>query len=110
MTSYQEDFQYLLEYAEDDWMPISTVSAVAASHADAHASFAKKVDTLVTIVGELIDHGALPGEIIANDPGFAPWVGSREQLLDRFRSEVVALGRLPDIGEICWIHIPDGNR
>lgn len=106
MTSYQDDFQYLLEYAEDDWMPMSTVSAVAASHTDAQASFDQQTDALVELVGELIDHGALPGEIIADEPGFAPWLGSKEQLLDRFRAEVRVLGRLPDIGEICWIHIP----
>lgn len=105
-NTYQDNLQYLVEYAEDDWVPMSTISTTAASHAGQGATFEQRTTALLTIIADLIDRGAVPGDLLAGDPGFRAWPGSKQQLLDRFHSEVQALGRLPAGGEVCWIHIP----
>jgi hypothetical protein len=57
-------------------------------------------------VGDLIDRGAVPGDLVARGTGFEPWRGTKEARLRRIATETEALGRLPETGEVAWIHCP----
>lgn len=110
MSAYQEDLQYIFEYAEDDWVPMTVVSTAAEDVAGVDATFEQLTNALVTVVGDLIDRGAVPGDLLAEDPDFQAWPGSKDQMLARLRAEVQALARLPEGGEVCWIHVPKSGE
>ncbi|WP_158264135.1 hypothetical protein [Amycolatopsis sp. CA-126428] len=45
-------------------------------------------------------------DLIEQDPGFQAWSGTKEERLRRIAAETEALGRLPETGEVAWIHDP----
>lgn len=108
MNEYAERLESLIGLAEDDWTGLDALVSTAGRILGPEASLEQLTAMMVTLLGDLIDRGAVPGDLTADDPGFRPWPGSKEQLLDRFRAEVDALGREPVTGEVCWIFVPDG--
>ncbi|MEV4144325.1 hypothetical protein AB0J40_11685 [Amycolatopsis sp. NPDC049691] len=106
MSSYQEDLDYLLDYAREDWVGLSPVGAVAGALAGKGATFDQLTSALLAVIGDLSDRGAVPGDLVDQDPGFRPWPGTRDEHLRRIAAEVAALGRLPETGEVAWIHDP----
>jgi hypothetical protein len=105
-TSYDEHLEYLLNYAEEDWVGLSVVNGVVGAVAGKGATLDAMKAVMITVIGDLIDRGAVPGNLTERDPGFEPWPGTKEQRLDRIAAKIEALGRLPETGEICWIHNP----
>ncbi|MFK0246163.1 hypothetical protein ACIQUM_15790 [Amycolatopsis azurea] len=108
--SDEEDLEYLLAYAREDWVGLSVVAAVAGAKAGEGASFAEATSALLSVVGVLIDHGAVPGDLFGEDPGFVAWRGPKSQVLARLSCEIKALGEIPATGEVCWIHDPSAGR
>ncbi|MEV7549969.1 hypothetical protein AB0N89_10125 [Amycolatopsis sp. NPDC089917] len=104
--SDEEDLEYLLAYAREDWVGLSVIAAVAGAKAGEGATFAETTSVLLSVVDALIDHGAVPGDLLGEDRDFVAWQGSKSQVLARLACEIKALGEMPSTGEVCWIHRP----
>jgi hypothetical protein len=104
--SYQENLDYLIDYAREDWVGLSSVGAVAGAVAGQGATFGRLTSALLGVLGDLHDRGAVLGDLVEQDPGFKPWPGAKEEHLRRIEAETKALGRLPETGEVAWIHDP----
>jgi hypothetical protein len=105
-SSYQEDLDYLIDYAREDWVGLSPVGAVAGAVAGKGATFSQLTSAMLAVIGDLHERGAVPGDLVEQDPGFKPWSGTKEEHLRRIEAETKALGRLPETGEVAWIHDP----
>lgn len=103
----REDLEYLLQYAQDDWVGLSVLVAKSGHVLGKGASDEQILEVMLSTISELIDHGAVPGDLVDQSPGFAAWAGSKSDRLSRIRAAVQQLGRLPYTGEVCWIHILD---
>ncbi|WP_410665048.1 hypothetical protein [Amycolatopsis sp. lyj-84] len=105
MTS-EEDLESLLADARKDRVGLSAAVAVARAKVGKGATFPETLEALLSVVSSLIDRGAVPGDLVAEDPGFVAWAGSKEEVLARLTCVLKALGELPVTGEVCWIHDP----
>ena len=81
---------YLLDYAREDWVGLSPVNAVAGAVAGKGATFEELTSAMVAVIGDLIDRGAVPGDLIEQDPGFKAWSGTKEERLRRIAAETKA--------------------
>ncbi|MFI5593306.1 hypothetical protein ACIA5G_50235 [Amycolatopsis sp. NPDC051758] len=106
ITVGEKDLAYLLDYAREDWVGMSPISAVAGTIAGQGATSDELTAALLAVIGDLIDRGAVPGDLVAEDPGFTPWPGTKEERLRRIAAETAELGRLPETGEVAWLHDP----
>lgn len=97
---------YLTGYARADWVGLSPVGAVAGAVAGKGATFGRLTSAMLVVIGDLYDRGAVPGDLVEPPPGFKPWSGTKEEHLRRIDAEIKALGRLPETGEVTWIHDP----
>ncbi|KDN17660.1 hypothetical protein [Amycolatopsis rifamycinica] len=105
-SSYQDDLDYLLDYAREDWGGLSPVGAVAGAMAGQGATLEQLTSAMLAVLGDLHDRGAVPGDLVEQEPGFRPWPGEKDEHLRRIEAETLALGRLPETGEIAWLHDP----
>ncbi|RSN55545.1 hypothetical protein DMH01_34615 [Amycolatopsis sp. WAC 04182] len=96
----------LLGYAREDRVGLSVVVAVAGATVGEGATFAERTAALLSVMGALMDRGAVPGDLVGSDREFVAWPGSKAEVLSRLACEVKALGELPAPGELCWIHAP----
>ncbi|MFD5244152.1 hypothetical protein ACFWIW_06400 [Amycolatopsis sp. NPDC058340] len=96
----------LLGYAREDRVGLSVVLAVAGAKVGEDAAFTEKAAALLSVVGALIDRGAVPGDLVGKDRDFVAWPGSKDEVLSRLACEVKALGEEAATGELCWIHAP----
>ena len=104
--SYDEVREYLLRYAADDWLMLSTVVDLAEGVAGDGASVRDVAEMTMQLATDLADDACPPGDL-PDDQGFVPWPGGRTVQLERLRSELfgfVERDELPQIGEICWFH------
>ena len=54
-------------------------------------------------ISRLVEHGLMvPGRLL-DEGGFDPWPSSPADCVERIRVEWGALGRDPEIGDICWL-------
>lgn len=102
----QDDFEYLLQYAEDDWVGLSVLVAESGYVLGEKASDEQILEVVLSTISDLMNYGAVPGYLTKGIPGFTAWQGSKSDCLSRIREEVHQLGRLPYTGEVCWIHVP----
>ena len=51
------------------------------------------------LVGVLIDHGVVPGDLRG---AFEPWSGSRQERVAQVRREMIAMDGMPWPGQIAW--------
>jgi hypothetical protein len=59
------------------------------------------------VVRVLLDRGFIAGDPIYSAHGFRPWPDQRpEAIIERIRSEWLALGRIPNIGDIVYFDLP----
>jgi len=105
-NSHDEDLRYLVEYGKSEWVGLSSVTAVAGATAGKGATVDDLTAAMMTILGALIDQGVVPGDLTEQPPGFQPWSGTKADRLSRIASDIHALGRLPETGEIAWLHAP----
>ncbi|AIG75671.1 Hypothetical protein AJAP_13950 [Amycolatopsis japonica] len=104
--SDEEDLQPLLKYAREGCVGLSVVVVVAEMKAGRGATFTEMTTALLSVVGELIDRGAVPGDLVDEEPCFVAWSGSKSEILGRLACEIKTLGGIPATGEVCWIHDP----
>ncbi|PRX49200.1 hypothetical protein B0I33_103233 [Prauserella shujinwangii] len=97
---YDDRLDYLLRYASDDWLERSTVVDAANRVAGSEASDREIIDMTMKLASDLIDRGAVPGDLIEGDPGFVAWPGTADERLGRLRREIEVLGHLPDPGDV----------
>ncbi|TWE22912.1 hypothetical protein [Prauserella muralis] len=101
-----EDLDYYTKYATDDWVPLHNVAVAVNGHLGKGATFDQIVEATVDFVGELVDRGIRPGDLITDYPDFVPWSGEKSTLLDRLRNEMRTHGDFPYPGDVCWLHKP----
>ncbi|MDT8911105.1 hypothetical protein [Amycolatopsis sp. PS_44_ISF1] len=104
---FAEEFQYLMEYASEDWVGMAPLSAAASAMAGKHPTLEQEITSLLTLISELMDHGAVPGDLIKDHPDFVPWPGTKEEILERIERETRALGDMPISGQVAWLHVVD---
>lgn len=110
MSNYQDELEYLLDYAREDWVGLTPIEGASVELAPSGASLDESLAAMIKVIGDLIDQGAVPGDLTAGDPGFEAWPGTKQERLDRISSEIRKLGRIPVSGEICWIHVPSSTE
>jgi hypothetical protein len=103
-SASQADLDYLLDYAREDWLGLSVVTAISGATAGKGATLDTLASTTLSIIGDLIDRGAVPGNLTEHDPGFEAWSGTKDDWIERIATEIREQGRLPETGEVCWIH------
>lgn len=109
--SYDEVRDYLVRYATDDWLMLSTVVDLAEGVAGDRASVGDVAGVAMRLATDLADSGCPPGDLMDDDRDFVPWPGGRSDRLDRLNTELQAFverGELPQIGDVCWFHKVDG--
>ena len=59
------------------------------------------------IVSDLLIKGMRAGNSPYNSDGYEPWSNQdRDVVLDRIRSEWIALGHVPGIPDVAWFDLP----
>jgi hypothetical protein len=101
---YREEFSYLAEYADDDWLGFSVITGTAATLLGKGYSLEQEERLVLRIVGDLLDLGAQAGDLSDDPDGpFKPWHTGKNESLTRIETELKSLGRSPESGDICWI-------
>lgn len=101
---YRQEFSYLAEYVEDDWLGFSVITGTVGKLVGEGASVEQQNRLTLRIVGELLDLGAQAGDLSDDqDQPFKPWSSNKTETLLRIESELESLGHAPDSGDICWI-------
>jgi hypothetical protein len=97
----------LIELAEDDWVHIGRLTFRVRRRLPDEASLPERATALGELVGVLIDHGVVPGDL-GVEPDLQPWPGTREERVGRIVRETLELNRMPGPTEIAWFHyLPD---
>ena len=102
----REDLDYIVREARREWIGMSTVVPIVLDEVGADAPLDQQARTLAELTGILIDHGVLPGDLVAGPNSFQPWPGSRDERTERMAGAVQELGRLPATGEVAWFTTP----
>lgn len=63
-----------------------------------------RTNIVITIASEMLSVGSMMLGQFQEDQ-FVPWTGPKHAQLERLRSELIALGRDPDIGEVAWLAV-----
>jgi hypothetical protein len=71
-SASQADLDYLVNYAREDWVGLSVVAAISGAAAGKGATLDTLTTAILSIIGSLIDQGAIPGDLTGHDPTFAP--------------------------------------
>lgn len=85
----------------DDWIQAAEVASVARTVGGA-ATEGDVQQLSIEIIREVIRSGLMKaGDVTHN--GFQEWNLTPNETLDRIEHEWAALGRGPNLGEICWL-------
>ena len=91
----------LLIQGADDWVMAADVAWLAKSVVGA-MSDEEVLDIATTVINEVVTAGLMQiGDV--TDGGFFEWDLPTGEVVERVAREWRALGRLPDVGEICWL-------
>lgn len=107
--AYGEALDYLVRYAQDDWVMMSVLVSEAREIVGMSATKAEVARTVISLADLLIERRVVPGDLGTE---FLPWTGSKEQRLDRLRTELDAMierDRLPVGADLCWFHQVDAG-
>jgi len=99
----------VLKRGLDDWIQAAEVVAVVQS-IDSEASVAEVQRVALEVIDELVCGDFMrAGDVTAE--GFTEWPMTPSSACRRIRTSWNALGRLPELGEICWLaNTPRGDR
>jgi hypothetical protein len=91
----------LLLRGADDWVMAADVAWVVKSVCGPMTEEGL-VDTSVNLIRTVIDQGLMKvGDV--SDGGFFEWDLSTKETVERVERQWKALGRQPDLGEVCWL-------
>jgi hypothetical protein len=93
----------LIDRATFDWTDIGALVGKIGRRLGRAAPFPDKVAAMGELVGVLIDHDILPGDL-GTDPDFQPWPGTRQERIDRIVQETLELDEMPRPSQIAWFH------
>ena len=88
-----ESVAALIELAHDDW------TGEVGRRYGRDISVRDAAVAVGELVGVLIDHGVVPGDLRGT---FEPWGGSRQERVPQVRREMIAMDRMPWPGQIAW--------
>ena len=103
MNSLKEAF---LKEAEDDIVGLwEIVKILEEDHGAANEVLCEQS---LEVVRGLLAHGLLAGDPPYSVGGYRPWADQQpDAVIDRIRSEWIALGHTPNIPDIVWFSRPD---
>ncbi len=93
----------------DDWIQASEIASVARTVGGARSE--NQVRALsIEIIRAVVQGGLMKAGNVTQD-GFREWGQSPNDAVERIAGQWAALGRGPDLGEICWLsNTEEGDR
>ncbi|MEO8904124.1 MAG: hypothetical protein ABI627_21610 [Polyangiaceae bacterium] len=101
MTTVDECVIEVVRRGLDDWVQAAEVVSVAQSIGGQTTSAATQRVAL-EVIGELLRSGLMQAGGVTKD-GFSEWSMSWDEAFEKIASEWEGLGRLPNLGELCWL-------
>ena len=103
----------LLRRGLSDTLQLSEMTSVAQRHLGGSPSEAEVIQATTEAVGELVGSGyAIVGDVV-KDQGLLcvrSWELSTADTVKRIEDEWRALGRMPNLGEVCWLELTEAGR
>ncbi len=97
----------LLLRGADDWVMATDVAWITKSAGGATTD-EQILETAVRIIGIVVDQGLMKiGDVTGG--GFFEWDLSPDEAVEKVEREWRALGRLPDLGDVCWLANTDAG-
>lgn len=104
----------LLDRGLDDILQLCEMASVARRHLGGSPSEAEVVQVTTEIIGELLDAGyAIVGNVAKDDEGIlyiSSWGLESADTIKRIEDEWRALGRPPNLGDVCWLELTESGR
>ena len=97
-----ESVASLINLAKDDWTDICALIGEVGRRYGRDVSVREAAVAVGELVGVLIDHGVVPGDLRGE---FQPWSGSRQERVDQVTREMIAMDRMPWPGDIAWFFV-----
>lgn len=93
----------------DDWIQAAEVASVA-KLTGGQSTNSDIEELALSIIQDLVDRGLMkPGDLTKD--GFIEWDLKPSEAVQRIRQSWRSLGRLPGLGEICWLsNTVEGDR
>jgi hypothetical protein len=103
----------VLDRGLSDMLQLSEMASVARRHLGGSPSEAAVVRATTELIGDLLGSGyAIVGDV-EKDEGLLcvrSWELSTADTVKRIEGEWRALGRPPNLGEVCWLELTDAGR
>jgi hypothetical protein len=103
----------LLDRGLSDMLQLDEMASVARRHLGGSPSEAEVMQATTEVVGEMVGSGhAIVGDVI-RDEGLLcvrSWELDAADTIKRIEDEWSALGRAPNLGEVCWLELTDAGR
>jgi hypothetical protein len=98
----------ILKHGLDDWIQAAEVASIIMSIAGLSAFSDVRCASLVAIGRILHEELMVAGDVTVD--GFNAWTMTPTQAFDAISREWSSLGRLPSLGEVCWLsNTPKGD-
>ncbi len=103
----------LLDRGLSDMLQLDEMAFVARRHLGGSPSESETMQATTEVIGELMGSGyAIVGDVV-RDEGLLcvqSWGLSVAETTKRIEDEWRALGRMPNLGEVCWLELTDAGR
>jgi hypothetical protein len=104
----------LLDRGLDDILQLDEMTSVARRHLGGSPSEAEVMQAMAETIGELMDAGhAIVGDVAKDDEGvlyISSWSLGSADTIKRIEDEWCALGRPPNLGDVCWLELTKSGR
>lgn len=101
MTTIESCIDEVLKRGLDDWIQAAEVASVVQSIAGQRSNASIRRITL-EVIETLIQRGLMRAGEVTRE-GFYEWDLTADQALEKIVTTWNALGRLPELGEVCWL-------
>jgi UDP-3-O-acyl-N-acetylglucosamine deacetylase len=104
----------LLQRGSSDMLQMVELLSVARRHLGPAASDARVREEVLDVVGDLLKSGqAIVGDVIV-EPGellrVRSWNQTASETVRRIEAQLRDLGRVPVLGEVCWLELTEVGR
>lgn len=103
----------LLDRGLSDMLQLDEIAFVAQRHLGGSPDEAETMRAATEAIGELVGSGyAIVGDVV-KDEGLLcvqSWGLGVAETIKRVEDEWRALGRMPNLGEVCWLELTDAGR